>query len=213
VPSGAVDVHSVKLVECEYLVDNSALSSDASALSYRNSPVMEDRAANIPGALYGSKVHGVVVIGAHNDEWLKVGMLFLPTKVGGSIVLCKVQAQTDQCLDQRSQVRTQAVEKYYIGDRQTSALSQRSSKFLSKSTDLSFMERHVASQEEMLDLFGDTIRQQGQLVRKTKPCLARSAVIGERVLTKVGARCIADLTVRELGMVIKAPSAGAEEYF
>jgi len=71
----------------------------------------------------------------------------------------------------------------------------------------------MVPQEEMLRLFEDRIRCHGRRMRKVKACRARRAISGEQVLTKLGARCIADVTVTEPGMVIQAPTASAEEYF
>jgi len=73
--------------------------------------------------------------------------------------------------------------------------------------------KSILTQQDMMDLFNDTIMESGVWMRKVNPCMAREAELGEHIQTKVGKMITSDTVVGEAGMVIIAPTADQEEYF
>jgi len=69
------------------------------------------------------------------------------------------------------------------------------------------------SQEEMVKLFENTIRERGRRMYKEKPCIAREALIGEQAYMKVGMGRTADVVVGEPGMIIRTSALDSEAYF
>lgn len=70
----------------QYMVDNSQLRADAPGLEYRLSKKLEDRAGKDVYERWGIVVAGI----NYDDEWLKVGDRYLPFKIKGIPVVCKV---------------------------------------------------------------------------------------------------------------------------
>jgi len=69
------------------------------------------------------------------------------------------------------------------------------------------------TQQEMLDIFSERIRDHGSRMRKAKPGMMRPGVRGDRVVTYVNGQVISDVVIKDDDrMVVRAPTVDHEEY-
>lgn len=69
------------------------------------------------------------------------------------------------------------------------------------------------TQEEMVHLFAQCIREHGRLVIKARPGMMRPGRRGDRVVTYVNGRVISDVVISDdTSMVVRAPTVDHEEY-